>query len=130
MQQVLSIDLCWIVVKDIKKAIKYYTEVVGLKLVEHNEDYHWAELEGKEKGTRLGIAQNCDMEDAKPGQNAVVTFTVKNLEAAIEEMEQKGAVFVSKVIEVPGHVKMRTGKDEDGNRFQMVQVLSHSCAHC
>jgi predicted enzyme related to lactoylglutathione lyase len=129
--QVNSIDMCWIVVKDLSKALKYYTEVVGLKLMEHNEEYHWAELEGHAgKGTRLGIAQDSDMEDVKPGQNAVVTFTVKDIEKALDHMKKKGANLVGKLIEIPHHVKMQTVKDNDGNSFQMVQVLAHSCAHC
>jgi len=128
--EVLSIDLSWIVVKDLKKAIKYYTEVVGLKLMEHNEEYHWAELQGHQGGARLGIAQECDMEEVKPGQNAVVTFRVDNIEDALEEMKKKGAACVGKLFEVPGHVKMQTVQDTDGNRFQMVEVLVHACAHC
>jgi predicted enzyme related to lactoylglutathione lyase len=129
--QVISIDLCWIVVKDLKKALKYYTEVVGLELVEHNEQYHWAELQGYEGGTRLGIAQDSDMEEVKPGQNAVVTFRVEDIEVALEKMKKQGATCVGKLIEIPGHVKMQTVKDLDGNSFQMVQLLeTHSCAHC
>lgn len=129
--QVNSIDMCWIVVKDLSKALKYYTEVVGLKLVEHDDKYHWAELAGHDgKGTRLGIAQDSDMEDVKPGQNAVVTFTVKDIENALDHMKEKGANLVGKLIEIPHHVKMQTVKDNDGNSFQMVQVLTHSCAHC
>lgn len=121
--QVVSIDLCWIVVKDLKKALKYYTEVVGLKLIEHNEHYHWAELQGYQGGARLGIAQDSDMEEVKPGQNAVVTYRVEEIGIALEEMKKKGANCVGSPIEIPGHVKMQTMKDDDGNHFQIVQLL-------
>lgn len=129
--QTLSIDLVWIVVKDLKKAIQFYTEVVGLKLMEYHEQYNWAEVQGYKGGARLGIAQDSEAEDVKPGQNGVVTFRVENIETSIQHMKKKGAECIGKLIEIPGHVKMQTMKDNDGNHFQMVQTLeAHSCAHC
>ena len=88
--QVKEIGLSWIVVKDIKAAVDYYTNVVGLKLMEFNEQYGWAELEGYEGGSRLGIAQENPQEKVLAGQNAVVTFTVGNLDLAKAEMVKKG----------------------------------------
>ena len=128
--QVKSIGLSWIVVKDVKAAIKYYTEIVGLKLMEFDEQYGWAELEGHEGGSRLGIAQENPHENIKAGQNAVITFTVKDLEKAKSEMIKKGAECEGEVLEIPGHVKMQTVIDRDGNRFQMCELLHHSCSHC
>lgn len=128
--KVKEMGLSWIVVKDIKAAIQYYTNVVGLKLAEFNEQYGWAELEGHEGGARLGLAQECPQEKMKAGQNAVVTFTVGDLDKAKSEMVKKGAKFEGEVLEVPGHVKMQTVVDGDGNRFQLCQLLYHSCPHC
>jgi len=127
-----SMNLAWIVVNDLKKAIKFYTETVGLKLMEFNEQFGWAELEGSEGGARMGLAQAQfkSEEDVQPGQNAVLTFTVHNLEKAIDELIEKGAKLVGKVQEVPGHVKLQTVSDIDGNRFQLVEILTHSCSHC
>ena len=128
--QVKEIGLCWIVVKDINEAVKFYTEVVGLKLMELHEDYGWAELEGYEGGSRLGIAQANPVDGMVPGQNAVVTFTVANIEKSKSEIERKGGKCEGDIIEVPGHVKMQTVMDADGNRFQLCQLLYHSCANC
>jgi predicted enzyme related to lactoylglutathione lyase len=127
---VKEIGLSWIVVKNVKAAVKYYTEIVGLKLMEFNEEYGWAELEGHEGGCRLGIAQENPQEKVSAGQNAVVTFTVGNLDKSKGEMAKKGAKFEGEVLEIPGHVKMQTVIDSDGNRFQICEVLNHSCAHC
>lgn len=121
--KVEQIGLSWIVVKDIKQAVKYYTEVVGLKLMELNEQFGWAELEGYDGGSRLGIAQEQSHEPVKPGQNAIMTFTVKNLDQAKTEMTKKGAICDGEILEVPGHVKMQTIIDGDGNRFQMCELL-------
>jgi predicted enzyme related to lactoylglutathione lyase len=127
-----SMSLVWLVVNDLKQAIKFYTETVGLKLMETNEQFGWAELEGQEGGARLGIAQKClkSEDDVKPGQNAVMTFTVASLEKGIAEMTEKGAKLIGEIQEIPGHVKMQMAEDGDGNRFQLVEVFHHSCCHC
>ena len=128
---VKEIGMSWIVVKDVKAAVKYYTDVVGLKLMECNEEYGWAELEGHAGGCRLGIAQSNPKEKMAPGQNAVVTFTVANLDKVKKEMVKKGAKCEGDVIEIPGHVKMQTVLDNDGNRFQICELAHrHSCCHC
>jgi len=127
-----SMNLAWIVVNDIKKAIKFYTETVGLKLMEFNEQFGWAELEGNEGGARIGLAQvqiKSD-DDVQPGQNAIPTFTVDSLENAVAELIKKGTKLIGGVKEVPGHVKLQTVSDIDGNRFQLVELLAHSCSHC
>lgn len=128
--KVNEIGLVWIVVKDFKAAVKYYTEVVGLKLMETNDEYGWAELEGFKGGARLGIAQENPAEGILSGQNGVVTFTVDDLEASKKSMVAKGAKCEGDIVEVPGYVKMQTMLDRDGNRFQMCQLLHHSCCHC
>jgi predicted enzyme related to lactoylglutathione lyase len=126
-----SMDLVWIVVNDIKQAIQFYTDTIGLKLMEFHEEFGWAELEGPAGGSRLGIAQKCtESPDDKPGQNAVMTFSVASIEKAIAEMSPKGIKLVGKPLEIPGHVIMQTAEDTDGNRFQLVQVLHHKCCHC
>ena len=126
-----SMDLVWIVVDDIKAAVKFYTETVGLKLMEFNEEYGWAELEGMGGGAKLGLAQK-DPKCSKnlPGQNAVMTFTVASLEQAIADITAKGTKLEGEIQEVPGHVKLQMALDADGNRFQLVEILTHSCCHC
>lgn len=127
-----SLGLAWIVVNDLKKAVEFYTKVVGLKLMELHEQYGWAELEGQQGGARLGIAQKCpDGNDGVlPGQNAVITITVENLDNFVADLKKKGAHLIGEIQEVPGHVKMQTVVDTDNNRFQLVQVLHHHHQGC
>lgn len=121
---VKSIDLIWIVVKDLKKAIQFYTETMGLKLLEMHEEYGWAELQGYgEEGAMLGIAQTRNEVEMKSGQNAFITFTVENIEQAKKDLEKKGAKFIGNIETVPGHVMLQMGSDHDGNHFQLVQKL-------
>ncbi len=120
---VLGNMLSWIVVKNIDEAIQFYTDVVGLTLKERSPEYGWAELSGPQ-GCRLGICQECDEMGTKAGSNAVVTITVKDLNAARVFFQQKGARLVGEVMEVPEHVKMQTFLDADGNMMQLVEKLS------
>lgn len=118
-----SMNLSWIVVNDIKKAITFYTDVVGLKLEEYHEQFGWAELTGLEGGCKLGIAQKNDADPILPGQNAVITMSVDNLDVSIASMKEKGANCVGDVVEIPGMIKMQLVTDIDGNYFQLVQSI-------
>lgn len=117
-----GIFLSWIVVKDIQKAIKFYTEVAGLQLKEYHEQFGWAELSGP-NGTALGIGLENDQDPIKVGQNAVVTITVDNIEDAKTHFTKKGAHLIGETIEIPGHVKLQTFIDTDGNKLQLVENL-------
>ena len=119
-----DIALAWIVVADLKKAVKYYTQVVGLKLLEHNDEFGWAELAGENGGTRLGIAQQGGHCPMTAGNNAIVTLTVTDLVKAKNELTKKGAKLVGDMQEVPGHVKLQLFEDTDGNKLQLVEDLS------
>lgn len=121
--QVKGMKLAWIVVKDLKKSIDFYTKVVGLKLKEHHEEFGWAELCGEDEGTRLGIAQMSDHETILPGQNAITTFSVDNLEKAKQHFVKMGGTLQGEVMEVPGMVKLQMCLDSDKNHFQIVEEL-------
>lgn len=122
MKKTIGISLSWIVVKDIEAAIKFYTETVGLKLREFAPEYGWAELSGPE-GSILGLARENMEQNAKAGTNAVITVTVDNIDKARDEFLKKGVSLLGEVIEVPGHVKMQTFQDKDGNTLQLVELI-------
>jgi predicted enzyme related to lactoylglutathione lyase len=117
-----GIHLIWINVSDIKKAVEYYTKVIGLTLKEFNQEFGWAELQGQD-GTRLGIAQANPKFGTKAGINAVATITVDNLEKYKVKYKKDGVNLVGDTLEVPNEVKMQTFQDADGNTFQLVELL-------
>jgi len=117
-----GIKLTWIVVKDLQSAMKFYTEVVGLTLHEHNPEFGWAELSGPD-GSRLGLAQESDQMEIKAGMNAITAITVEDIDTARRSFLKQGAKLVGEVHVVPGHVKMQTFEDADGNTLQIVQKL-------
>lgn len=118
---VSDISMAWVVVKDIEASIRFYTEVVGLKLAEHCKEYGWAELVAINGGARLGLAQVCEREPMNPGQNAVVGLTVGDILKAKERLAKGKTNFVGDIMEVPGVVKLQTFTDPDGNKFQLAE---------
>lgn len=119
----LGIQLVWITVSDIKISIRFYTEVLGFKLLEFNEEYGWAELSG-EQGAWLGLAQaQPETDEFKPGANAVPTISVENIDVAIKELQKNQVRLIGSVQEITGEVKLQTFTDSDGNTFQLCQLI-------
>lgn len=114
--------LSWIVVKDLKAAIKFYTDVVGLELTQETPEFGWAELKGS-GGATLGLAQEDPSMPFKAGANAIMTITVDDIEASKKMFQEKGARLIGEIETVPGHVKMQTFQDSDGNTMQLVELL-------
>lgn len=120
-------DLAWITTSDIKKAQKFFTETLGLTEMGFSSEHGWMEVQGKEGGMIMGVGQaNPEYECGKPGANAVITLTVDNIEETMKELQAKGVNFIDEIVEVPGHVKMVSFLDFDGNMFQLVQNLDES----
>jgi predicted enzyme related to lactoylglutathione lyase len=122
-------DLSWIMVSDIKKAKKFFTEVLGMHVRADSAEYGWVELMPKDGGCALGIGQynpgQCG-DAVKPGDNAIITFTVDDIVTAQADFAKQNVTMIGDIVEVPGHVKMLFFTDLEGNKFQVVQVLDGS----
>ena|SRR5438105_4302237 len=117
-----GIGLGWIVVKDFAQSRDFFKKL-GLTLKSEAEEYKWAEFSGPE-GALLGLCEESpETGDLKAGSNAVLTITVDDIVKTKAAFEKLGVTFVGDIIEVPGHVKMASFVDLDGNMFQIVQVL-------
>lgn len=119
-----GMNLSWIVVSDIKKAKKFFTEKVGLKVTQDDEQLGWIELGGEEDGAILGLAQDNDESPISAGQNAIVTITVGDIVAVKALFEKRGVKMIGDILTIPGHVKMQLFEDLDGNKFQLAEILS------
>ncbi len=129
-----SMNLAWINVSDIQKAEKFFVQTLGLKIDSGAPEYNWLELKGSHGGMTLGIGQSDDTDanqnPAKPGCNAVITMDVDDIVKTKADLEAKGVKFYGDIIEVPGHVKMATFADPDGNIFQLCQIITVSKRCC
>ena len=125
-----SSELVWISVSDQKKAKKLFVDLLGLKVNEESPEHNWMELAGPDGGALIGVAgpQGEEPEDEtslRPGENAIISLTCENLEETKKRLETGGVNFLGEVMEIPGHVKMAMFTDDDGNKFQIVQLLDN-----
>jgi len=118
-----GMNLAWIVADDFEKTLTFYTDVLGLKILSRTDEYQWAELQG-ENGAMVGISAKSDECPLKPGKNAVLTYTVENIEAARKELVDKNVELIGKIQEIPEHVKLQLFKDPNGTIGQLAQLLS------
>lgn len=120
-----KIELAWISASNIKKAKEFFEKKLGLKIHVADENYGWLELSGKDGGMLLGVGSSEEeYGPIKPGQNAIVTFTVDDIAHTKVDFEEKGVKFIGDIMEVPGQVKLALFVDEDGNKFQIVETLN------
>ena len=110
-------------VSDIKKAIDWYTSMLGFTLTYHIEDMGWCELATELKGVNIGLSQ---VEKPNVGLSGKLTWGVKDIDAARKILEAKKVRFDGPTIEIPGMVKLATFFDPDGNPMMFYQSLGEA----
>ncbi len=113
---------CGLNVSDIKTSMKWYQDVLGFELLYFMEDLGWCELKSPVVKVNVGLSQVEKM--PPPGGNAVLTWGVKDIESAKEELESQGVKFDGDIRTISGMVKLATLFDIDGNCFMLYQDLS------
>lgn len=113
---------CGVNVSDIQTSMKWYQDVLGFELLYFMEDLGWCELKSPVVKVNVGLSQVEKM--PPPGGNAVLTWGVKDIESAKEELENKGVKFDGDIRTISGMVKLATLFDIDGNCFMLYQDLS------
>ena len=113
---------CGLNVSDIQASMKWYQEVLGFELLYFMEELGWCELRTPVSKVNVGLSQVEKM--PPPGGNAVLTWGVKDIESAREELENKDVKFDGDIRAISGMVKLATFFDIDGNCFMFYQDLS------
>lgn len=113
---------CGLNVSDIQVSMEWYQEVLGFVLLYYMEELGWCELRTPVSKVNVGLSQAEKM--PPPGGNAVLTWGVKDIESAREELEKKGVKFDGDIRTISGMVKLATFFDIDGNCFMFYQDLS------
>ncbi|MBI1730048.1 VOC family protein [Candidatus Acetothermia bacterium] len=108
-------------VKDMGKAIKWYSDNLGFKLQYKMDEMGWCELESPVARVNVGLSQ-VEKLDVKGG--ATLTFGVKDIKAARGELEKKGVKFDGEIMTIEGMVSLTTFFDPDGNKLMFYQSLS------
>lgn len=107
-------------VKDMKKSIAWYRDVLGMTPLYQLDDMGWCELASPVKDVNIGLSQ---VEQPKVGACPVPTFGVKDIDKSRSYLESKKVRFDGETREIPGMVKLATFFDPDGNALMLFQSL-------
>ena len=112
----MRVDHVWFWIRDMDRAVAFYTEVVGLRLSRRDGD-DWAELDGGD--VRLGLHGAGERPELPPG--GTVVLRVDDLDAAMAAMGDRVVSFDAYVGEVPGLARFASFADPDGNALQIIE---------
>src|SRR5215469_4170919 len=108
-----------VIVSDLNKAVEFYTNTLGLKLVNRIQD-HWAEIVAP--GLTIGLHPS-GPHGPKPGnsESLAIGFTVDNLNSDMTAFKNKVIVFSPNIIE-DGPVRIAFFKDPDKNPLYLCEI--------
>jgi predicted enzyme related to lactoylglutathione lyase len=113
-------------VEDLARSKKFYTESLGLKVVEEPGEKEVMLEAGQ--GTKIGLYQG----EKSKAEHTVACFNVPDIEEAIKELEAKGVVFddydfpdlkTVNHIATQGKLKAAWFKDTEGNYLGLNQMI-------
>lgn len=102
-------------ITDIDAAIKFYTEILGLKLLSHYGN-HWAEVQGA--GITIGL--HASDKKINRSDNLSIAFSVTNLQESIEQLAASG---VHCTVHEDTKVNLAFFTDPDGNTLYLSQAF-------
>lgn len=110
----------WFYVRDLERAIEWYTENLGLKPEFQMPDTGWCELGTGIPRVAIGLHQ---ADHVGQGGGATLTLGVRDLDGERRRLEGLGVRFDGPTIAIPGVIKMASFRDPDGNPLMFCQVL-------
>jgi len=113
---------CDLRVTDLARALDWYTDVLGFSVLHHVPENGWAELQTPVPQVRVGLTE---VESMPPGGGgAVLTFNVRDVDAARAEIERRPDVrFDGDTCTIEDWVRLATLYDPDGNVLMLAQSL-------
>jgi predicted enzyme related to lactoylglutathione lyase len=115
-----SLDHVYYWTSDMERAVRFYRDVLGLRLVRQDGD-SWALFEAD--GSRFALHGVVDGHPVAPG-GATAVFSVDDLDRARLTLEGRGARFHERGGEVPGYARFASLSDPDGNTVQLIEYVS------
>jgi len=104
-----------VVVRDEKKAVKWYTEKLGFRHMDKWD--HWHTVSPKGTSMRVHLCP-----DSKPEKgNTGFMFTVKDIEKEVASLKKKG-VKITMPISKESYGSMAMFADPDGNEFWLMEA--------
>ncbi|HEX4736569.1 MAG TPA: VOC family protein [Allosphingosinicella sp.] len=111
---------CALHVAAIDRSIAWYADVLGFKLLYKLDQAAWCELATGVERVSVGLGEN--IEGSGRG-GAILTFGVRDIEAAKAAIVAKGVRLDGDIIDIPGMVRLLTFYDPDDNALMFYQDL-------
>ena len=105
-----------VMVADLGRSIEFYTETLGLELIERYGE-HYAEIQSP--GLKMGLHPSDG--SVEVGKNISVGFGVTNLDETVDELSAKGLVL--KVVD-DGWSRLASFTDPDQNPLYLAEIKS------
>ena len=102
-------------VKDLDRAVRFYTETLGFVVTERRDDLQFAHLSTNVEGLEIGLSQQ--LEPLGSG-SVLLNIGVADVQSARHAIESKGITFARPTIVIPGKVALAEFTDPDGNRLR------------
>jgi predicted enzyme related to lactoylglutathione lyase len=104
---------------DMDRAVAFYQDVVGLRLVRREAD-QWAQFDAGP--VQFALHGHIEGNPVATG-GATAVFRVDDLDTAVRSLQGKGVVFGDHIGEVAGYARFRSFLDPDGNTVQLIEYL-------
>jgi catechol 2,3-dioxygenase-like lactoylglutathione lyase family enzyme len=113
------IDYVYYWTAEMDRAVAFYRDVIGLKLV-RQDGSQWAEF--ATEPVRFALHGATEGHPVRSG-GAAVMFRVDDLDRARRTLQEKGVEFDEHSGEVEGFVRFATFRDPDGNRVELIEHI-------
>jgi predicted enzyme related to lactoylglutathione lyase len=110
-------------VTDFAKSAAWYRDVLGFKLLYEMKEMGWGEFASPVARVNVGLSQK---EKVAVGGGAVLTFGVKDIDAARAALEKAKVRFDGPTQTIPGMVRLAGFFDPDGNALMLYQDLANA----
>jgi len=102
-----------VMVSDVDRAKKWYTETLGLRVLQDGE--HWITVGRKGKGGTLHLCQASKELPLEPGNTGILVIVENDLKTACAQLKSRGVEFVHEPTKQPWGVWDAMIRDPDGN---------------
>jgi len=113
------IDYVYYWTAEMDRAVAFYRDVIGLKLV-RQDGSQWAEF--ATEPVRFALHGATEGHPVRSG-GAAVMFRVHDLDRARRTLQERGVEFDEHSGEVEGFVRFATFRDPDGNRVELIEHI-------
>ena len=113
-------------VRNMAKAVRFYRDVLGLKVQLDARRYRWIELGPDEPLAKIALREADTAEKAKRiGVETGIVFDTDDMGRLYERLSAKGVEFTRRPTKSPRGYTVADFRDPDGNEFEIIQDPTH-----